>query len=131
MAGARRDERQGLGRRGEAMAGRRMMAEGYRVLERNYRCPAGEVDLVAQDGECLVFVEVRTRQGDRWGTPEESVTGAKQARLLQVAESYLAEHEFHDADWRVDVVAIEMDPGGRVRRLDIIRNAVSRWATSP
>lgn len=118
-------DRQSLGRQGEEVAARRLVAEGYRILARNYRCPAGEVDLVAQDGECLVFVEVRTRRGDLWGTPEESVTRAKQARLVAVAQAYLAAHEAWDADWRVDVVAIDVDPRGQVRRLEIVRNAVS------
>jgi putative endonuclease len=121
----RRGARQRLGQRGEALAARRLEAEGYRLLERNYRCPAGEVDLVAMDGECLVFVEVRTRRGDLWGTPEESVTRAKQLRLVQVAEHYLAEHEACDADWRIDVVAVDMDRRGRLRRVDIVRDAVS------
>jgi putative endonuclease len=119
------DERRELGRRGEELAARRLEAEGYRILARNYRCPAGEVDLVAEDGECLVFVEVRTRHGDLWGTPEESVTRPKQARLVEVAQSYLAEREAWDVDWRVDVVAIDLDAHGLVRRLEIVRNAVS------
>ncbi len=120
-----RATRLGLGRRGEALAARRLEAEGYRILARNYRSQAGEVDLVAQEGDCLVFVEVRTRNGDLYGTPEESVTARKQARLMRVAETYLSEHEILDVDWRIDVVAIDMAPGGRVRRLDILRNAVS------
>lgn len=117
--------RQQLGRWGEELAARRLVSEGYRILSRNYRCPAGEVDLIADDGNCLVFVEVRTRRGDGWGTPEESVTKRKQARLVAVAESYLAEQELEDIDWRIDVVAVEVGAGGRVRRVDIVRNAVS------
>lgn len=125
MTGSRQNARQRLGRRGEEMAARRLEAEGYRVLARNYRCPFGEVDLVAEEGDCLVFVEVRTRRGDQWGTPEESVTKAKQAKLLRVAESYLDEHAAWDVDWRIDVVAIDVDERGGVRRLDVVRNAVS------
>ncbi len=117
--------RQRLGRRGEDLAAERLQAEGYQLLERNYRCPAGEVDLVAIDGECLVFVEVRTRRGDVWGTPEESVTPGKQARLVLVAEHYLDEHEAWEADWRIDLVAVDMDGRGRLRRLEILRDAVS------
>jgi len=98
---------------------------GYRILAHNYRCPAGEVDLVALDGDCLVFVEVRTRRGDLWGTPEESVTPAKMARLVRVAEHYLADLDAEDVDWRIDVVAVEVDRRGRVRRLDVVRDAVS------
>lgn len=117
--------RQRLGRRGEDLAARQLQAEGYTLLERNYRCTAGEMDVVARDGECLVFVEVRTRRGDRWGTPEESVTPAKQARLVLVAKHYIAEHEAWDVDWRIDLVAVDMDGWGRLRRLEIIRDAVT------
>ncbi len=123
--GAVREPPQRLGRRGEALAAERLVAAGYRLLARNYRCPAGEVDIVAQDGDCLVFVEVRARRGDLWGTPEESVTPAKQGRLVRVAQHYLAGHEACDQDWRIDVVAVDLDRRGRVRRLDILRDAVS------
>lgn len=116
-----------LGRRGEEMAAAHLEGAGYRIVARNYRCPLGEVDLVAKEGGCLVFVEVRTRRGDLWGTPEESVTRAKQARLVRVAEYYLAAHEAGDADWRIDVVAVDVDARGHVRRLEVIRDAVSRW----
>ena len=122
QSGARRE----LGRRGEDLAAKRLQAEGYRILARNYRCVAGEVDLVAEDGDWLVFVEVRTRHGDRWGTPEESVTKAKQARLIQVAENYVAEQEAWDMAWRIDVVAVDLDSRGHVRRLEVLRNVVSR-----
>ena len=124
MSATRGDQRLDLGRRGEALAARRLEAEGYRIVARNYRCRAGEIDLVALDGEQIVFVEVRTRHGDSWGTPEESVTRMKQAHLLAAAETYLAEHEAWDADWRIDVVAIDIAPGGLVRRLEIVRDAV-------
>lgn len=114
-----------LGRRGEAIAAAHLEAAGYRIVARNYRCPVGEVDLVAEDAGCLVFVEVRTRRGDLWGTPEESVTPGKQARLARVAEHYLSEHEANDIDWRIDVVAVEVDGQGRVRRVEVVRDAVS------
>lgn len=126
IGGDRRRARQSLGRLGEELAGRHLEAQGYRILARNYRCQAGEVDLIAQDRECLVFVEVRIRRGDEWGTPEESVTRTKQARLVRVAETYLAEREYWDADWRIDVVAVELDRRGVLRRLEVVRDAVSR-----
>jgi len=108
------------------VAAAHLEAAGYRLVGRNYRCPLGEVDLVAEEGDCLVFVEVRTRRGDLWGTPEESVTRAKQARLVRVAEHYLAEHEAGDVDWRIDVVAVDVDARGLVRRVEILRDAVSQ-----
>ena len=121
---ARRDDRRGLGRHGEDLAARHLAAQGYEILERNWRCPAGELDLVARDGDCLAFVEVRTRRGPEMGSPEESVTLAKQARLVILAETYLQAHDW-PGPWRIDVVAVEMDARGRLQRLDHYENAVT------
>ena len=117
--------RQGLGRRGEQLAARYLEARGYRIVARNYHCSLGEVDLVALDGDCLVFVEVRTRRGDDWGTPEESVSAVKQRKLVQVAEHYLAEHNVLDSDWRIDFVAVDLDVRGRLRRLEVVRDVMA------
>jgi putative endonuclease len=119
-----RDDRRGLGRHGEELAARHLAAQGYEILERNWRCGAGELDLVARDGDCLAFVEVRTRRGREMGSPEESVTPAKQARLVALAETYLQEHDW-PGPWRIDVVAVEMDVRGRFQRLDHYENAVT------
>jgi putative endonuclease len=122
MKGARKN----LGQRGEALAAAFMEDQGYVVRERNWRCSAGEIDIVAEDGDCLVFVEVRTRRGRKYGTPEESVTPAKQAKLVEVAQTYLQEHSW-DSDWRIDVVAVEMTSGGKLLRVELIENAVTDW----
>jgi putative endonuclease len=118
------DYKRRLGRRGEEIAAAYLGGQGYRVLARNWRCPAGELDIVAREGETLAFVEVRTRRGDRYGTPEESITPAKQTKLVELAQTYLQEHNLADEKWRIDVVAVEMDRRGRVMRLNLIRNAV-------
>lgn len=120
----RRDDRRGLGRHGEDLAARHLAAQGYEILVRNWRCAAGELDLVARDGGCLAFVEVRTRRGQEMGSPEESITPAKQARLVTLAEAYLQEHDWA-GPWRIDVVAVEMDVRGRLQRLDHYENAVT------
>jgi len=117
------DRRKALGALGESLAARELERRGYRVLARNWRCPAGEMDLIAERGGALVFVEVRTRRGRERGTPEESLTPRKQARLIEVAQAYLEEHAV-DRDWRIDVVAIELSPRGRLLRVDVIENAV-------
>ncbi len=122
MRGARKK----LGQRGEDLAAAHLEERGYVVRERNWRCPVGEIDIVAQAGKCLAFVEVRTRRGRKYGTPEESVTPAKQAKLVEVAQTYLQEHRW-DGDWRIDVVAVEMTPGGKLRRVELIKNAVTDW----
>jgi len=78
-----------LGRRGEELAAELLRARGYTIVERNFRCRAGEIDLVALDGPTVVFVEVRSRRGERVGTPLESVDPRKQARLTLVARHFL------------------------------------------
>jgi len=103
------DGRGELGRRGEALAEEFLRACRYTIVARNYRCRAGEIDLVALDGEILVFVEVRTRRGAVAGTPLESVVGRKQAQVVRVARHFLAAHGWHDRDARFDVVGIRFD----------------------
>ena len=103
------DGRGELGRRGEALAEEFLRACRYTIVARNYRCRAGEIDLVALDGEIRVFVEVRTRRGAVAGTPLESVVGRKQAQVARVARHFLAAHGWHDRDARFDVVGIRFD----------------------
>lgn len=116
--------RQKLGRRGEQIATIYLQRQGYVIVEQNWRCPFGEVDIVARDGDCLVFVEVRTWRPGPYGTPEASITPRKQSKMLEVAQSYLQAARLDDVDWRIDVVAIEMDRVAQVKRLNHIRNAV-------
>ena len=119
MKGARR----GLGNAGEEIAARELTRRGYAIRERNWRCLEGELDLVAEHGQTLVFVEVRTRRGDSFGTPEESITPAKRAHLIASALAYLQAHSL-DCDWRIDLVAIEMSSRGELLRVDVIENAI-------
>jgi putative endonuclease len=98
-----------LGRRGEALAAELLQAQGLTIVERNFRCRAGEIDLVALDGETLVFVEVRSRRGDRLGTPFESVDLRKQARVTRVARQFLASRGLDDRAVRFDVVGVRFD----------------------
>jgi len=104
------DPRRKLGQWGEEQAGRYLQAHGCQVVATNWRCTAGEVDLVVLDDGRLAFVEVRTRRGRAYGSPEESITPNKLARMAAVAESYVYENEW-EGDWRLDVVAIELHPG--------------------
>ncbi len=116
--------RKRLGDVGEQIAARELARRGYTLRERNWRCPAGELDLVAEQGGALVFVEVRTRRGDRYGTPEESITAVKRAHLIAAAQSYLQEHDLRECDWRIDVVAVQMSERGELLRVDVIENAI-------
>jgi len=122
------DARRAFGQLGEELAVRHLQHLGYIILERNYRCSSGEVDIIAQDQGRLAFVEVRARRGAAFGTPEESVTPAKQARLATVARNYLQEKGYTDVDWGIDVVALHFTSWGAMRRIEVIRNAVTEMA---
>lgn len=119
--------RQRLGRWGEGVAATHLEAHGYTILARNWRCAAGEIDLVARDGETLVFVEVKTRRGREYGAPEEALTPRKAAKLLQLGEQYCYEHDLNDVNWRIDLVAVELDARGLLLRCEHIQNAVLGW----
>ena len=116
--------RQRLGQRGEEIARRRLESQGYKVLEANYRAGRVEIDIVAEQGGVLVFVEVRTRRGPSFGPPEESITPSKQANLVVAAHAYLQQHDAAAREWRIDVVAINLGRDDRVLRFKVIRNAV-------
>jgi putative endonuclease len=108
-----------LGRRGEELAIAELVRSGYEVVARNWRCQAGEVDIVTCRGETWHFFEVRTRRGREFGTPEESLTPTKQQRMIDVALTYLGEHQLNDVDWRIGLVAVEMDRAGQLLRLEV------------
>jgi putative endonuclease len=120
-----RDGRRRLGAFGERLAVAHLEAKGYRIHVRNYRCREGEIDIVAQDGETLVFVEVRTRRGDAMGGPAESVTAGKEARLVAAATAYVQSLPQPPADQRIDVVAVQLSPAGRLLAIEHIQGAVS------
>lgn len=117
-------KRRETGRLGEKFACDFLGQNGYHILERNYRCSGGEIDIIAQQKETLVFVEVRTKKSRQFGSPEESITPTKMARLRTVAAHYGQNHHNLPASWRIDVVAIQMDSRGRVARIELIENAV-------
>jgi putative endonuclease len=96
-----------IGRSGEAVAEAYLRARHFRIVAKNFRCRAGEIDLVARDGGELVFVEVRSRRGGRTGTALESVTAAKQLRVARVARYYLAAHGLADVASRFDVLGVD------------------------
>jgi len=103
--------RRWFGSRSERAAERFLRALGYRVVARNYSCPHGELDLVAVDGRCVVFVEVRSTEGDDPAVPAASVDDAKQRRLTNLALHFLQKHRLLDHAARFDVLAISWPPG--------------------
>ncbi len=109
------ETRRALGASGEDLAAALYRRQGFVIVDRNYRCPAGELDIVARKGPLLVFCEVKTRSSDRWGDPSEAVGLVKQARLRRLAGHWLAAHRVRHADIRFDVVSISALPGASPR----------------
>jgi putative endonuclease len=109
-----------LGSEGEDRAAKFLVRQGYRILERNYRTPSGEIDLIALDKDTLVFVEVKTRTTHAFGAPELAVNDRKQGRMTRAALGYLKYKKLHQMPCRFDVVAISKD---RDQELELIRNA--------
>ncbi|NLG86523.1 MAG: YraN family protein [Firmicutes bacterium] len=93
---------------------------GYRIIERNFRCRLGEIDIIAQEGNCLVFIEVKTRRSLRFGYPQEAVTLTKQAKLRRVAAYYLQRYKKR-VPCRFDVLAVNIEEG--TAKPELIRNA--------
>ena len=108
---AQKDE---LGRRGEAIAADYLAGGGMRLVERNWRCPRGEIDIVARDGDELVFVEVKTRSSMAFGHPLEAITVAKLARLRRLAVLWCAAHPGRHDRIRIDAVAVVAPAFGAV-----------------
>ena len=119
-------QRRGLGRWGEERAARLLQRKGFRIVERNWYSARGEIDLIAVCEDEWVFVEVKTRRGRAMGTPEEALTERKAQQLISLAREYLAS-EGLDVDWRIDLVAVELDRRGRLLRCEHIPNAVLGW----
>jgi len=116
-----KQSRQATGRQGEAEAVAELERLGYCLVEQGWRCARGEIDIVATDGDCWAFVEVKTRHGHYAGLPEEALNKRKWERLSELSQLYLTEHELFDVSWRIDLVAIELDSGHRVKRLNVVK----------
>lgn len=99
----------GLGFLGESWAKTYLERRGYRILERNFRCPLGEIDLVAEEGGEVVFIEVKTRKNTDFGYPEEQIPFSKQEKIATVAQWYLKHRERRERPARFDVVSIVME----------------------
>lgn len=96
-----------LGKRGEIVAAESLRQKGYRILERNYRCKIGEIDIVAEKDGRLLFIEIKTRRSDHYGLPQEAVHPIKQKKILRTAEWYLKEHKATDRPVGFEVIAVQ------------------------
>ena len=117
-------KRRDTGILGEKLARDFLEKRGYRIWEANYRCPEGEIDLIAQHKDCLVFVEVRTKKSLEFGSPEESITAVKRERMRNAALRYRQTRDNLPLLWRIDVVAVELDQRDKPSRIELIENAV-------
>lgn len=118
-------KRKEIGAIGEEAARKFLKKRGYKILETNFRCPLGEIDIVARHKKELVFVEVRSRTGGELGAPEESITSKKKRKLRKLADFYLKTKTSKPPDgWRIDVVAVRLSPKGEVLDLKLIESAV-------
>lgn len=97
---------------GERVAARHLVTEGMQILDRNWRCRHGEIDIIARDADDLVFCEVKTRRTARFGTPAEAVVAAKARRLRRLAAAWLAAHDVHAPGIRFDVIGVVPQPAG-------------------
>jgi len=117
-------KRKETGRVGEEAAARYLSGLGWTILRRNYSCPIGEIDIIAQEGDTLVFAEVRTRTGIKFGMPQESINQTKQHKLRQLAWFYLKATGQTDAGCRFDVVGVILDnKSGEIKEIEHIPNA--------
>ena len=117
-------ERQLLGKQGEKAAARFLKSKGLSIREINCRCSAGEIDIIAEDGDIIVFVEVKTRSGEQFGLPEEAVHYFKQKKLIQLANYYLQKEQLQNKHCRFDVVSIIMRHN-KVKKIDHFIDAFS------
>jgi putative endonuclease len=112
-----------LGAQGEETAARYLAGQGYKIVDRNFRCPLGEIDLIAKEGNTLCFIEVKARRSIRFGWPEESVTPFKQMRLRRLSQWYLKARRLPDAQVRFDVVSLLLGSSPTPDRIRLIKGA--------
>jgi putative endonuclease len=116
------NSRQRLGKIGEQAVAKFLKKYGYKILAQNYRCKLGEIDIIAKDGQVLVFIEVKTRSGTSYGSPAAAVTIRKQRQISKAAQCYLAEHSLFESPARFDVVSVLCDHNNN-HHFDHINNA--------
>ena len=118
-------KRKETGDMGEKLARNYLKKHGYRIQDTNFRCTYGEIDIIAEKKDYLVFVEVRTKSSDQYGSPEESVTRSKKEKLIASAMAYMELNKRVNTLWRIDFVAVELDRDGKATRIEVIENAMN------
>jgi len=115
------NKRISLGKRGEEIAVSYLKGLKYKIIERNYKCKFGEVDIIADDRKTLSFIEVKTRSSLDYGHPYHVVNKRKQHQISKVALEYINKNDMHDIDARFDVLAVQVSPEGE--KIELIKNA--------
>ncbi len=115
------EARREIGKRGEDAAAHYIENKGYKIVERNFTCPLGEMDIIALERNTLCFIEVKTLSGRTYGPPETAVNIYKQHKLSKVALAYLKQKHLHDVEARFDVIAVTLSPVGE--RIELIKDA--------
>ncbi len=109
------------GKLGEDIAENYLKKKGYKIIARNYRNKYGEIDLVVQDKSSLVFVEVRTRRNERFGSPEESINSKKKRKMFKNTKAYIAFHNFKEK-YRMDVICVVLSRDRKIKRINHYQN---------
>lgn len=113
-----------LGDQGEKMALNFLQKLGYKIIETNFRKPFGEIDIIAKDKETLVFIEVKARSNEKFGSPEEAITFWKKRRIIKAAQYYLLKNNLKNIPFRIDVIAIKIDPLDKIAKIRHFKNAI-------
>lgn len=118
-----------IGKKGEDTAERYLKRHGYRILEKNFKSPSGEIDIIALDKGTIVFIEVKTRRSNEFGPPELSVNSIKRQKLVKSAFNFLSRKRVKDTPCRFDIVSITESPDGKDQRVSLIKDAfeVEKW----
>jgi putative endonuclease len=117
--------RQLLGHSGESLAAVYLEKQGYSIIERNYRTPYGEIDLISKQGDVTVFTEVKTRASSSLGPPEISITRRKAEHMRCAAEYYIQQHPKLQTEWRIDVISVQMQTNVTNPLIDHFENAIT------
>ncbi len=112
------------GQRGEKIAEMFLLSRGFKIISRNYKTPLGEIDIITSRGGYTVFVEVKSRVSERFGTPLESITPHKKAHIIRNCLYYLNKHKLQDSPCRIDLVSVKLSPDGKLESLKHIENAI-------
>lgn len=112
-----------IGNFGELLSRNFLIEHGYTILEENFSCSFGEIDIIARDGKYICFIEVKTRYGIQYGLPLESITISKQRKIIRVAEYYINKHNLHKLFFRFDALEVLLKVEDKKPHLQLVKNA--------